>query len=304
MRYETGKERVSGGRMRGPLGTMHADDGHLKRERLIVGISLLLASLAAWIALFGTEWPMPGMGAMPDTADMGSMPGMSAEEHMAHMAAMANAAAPADWSTSQALAMFAMWALMMVAMMLPSAAPMVMFYAGIARRYWGTSAVIPSAFVFAGVYVALWLAVAAAATVAQWALAKLAPWSAHEMALTDHKVAGVFLVMAGIYQFSSLKEACLMRCRAPLGFIMAYWRPGFAGALRLGWRHGIYCIGCCAVLMSLLFVGGVMNPLWVIGLSVLVFIEKAVPSGDRFGQAAGMAAMIAGVALITGVQLP
>jgi len=188
---------------------------------------------------------------------------------------------------------FMMWAVMMVAMMVPSASPMVLMYARIARgRKDGRAHEV---WLFAGAYVVVWTIFSAAATAGQFALV-------HAALITGGLTAtplmgGIILAAAGIYQLTPLKDACLGHCRSPMGFFMTEWRDGAAGAFRMGFKHGAYCAGCCWMLMALLFVMGVMNLLWVAAISVLVLIEKVTPWGRAIARASGAAMIVAGVAM-------
>ena len=179
------------------------------------------------------------------------------------------------------IALVTMWWLMMVAMMLPSAAPAVLLYARV-RRDRGHAAVAAT-WVFAAGYLAIWLLFSVAAAMLQVGL------SSPATRLQSASLASAFLIAAGAYQLSPLKAACLRQCRSPAAFLSRHWRPGSGGAVRLGLLHGVYCLGCCWLLMTLLFVGGVMNLLWVVALTAIVAIEKLVPRGDWFGRAAGVA---------------
>lgn len=179
-------------------------------------------------------------------------------------------------------ALVVMWWLMMGAMMLPSAAPAILLYARV-RRTRGDDVAIGQSWVFLTGYVGVWLLFSLAAALAQRALTGPA------MALADQRGAAAVLVAAGLYQLSPLKSACLRQCRSPAEFITRHWRPGAFGTLRLGTLHGAYCVGCCWMLMALLFVGGVMNLWWIAGLTLLVGVEKLVPHGDKLGRTAGVA---------------
>ena len=159
-----------------------------------------------------------------------------------------------DWSTANWLAVFIMWAVMMAAMMLPTAMPMVTVFATLNRRR--SEAARTVAFV-AG-YVALWTAFGAAATAAQWALQARGLLSPMIVSMSP-ALSAALLMIAGVFQFTPLKQACLRACRSPLGFLLTDWRDGLWGAARMGLRHGLYCLGCCWALMALLFVGGAMN---------------------------------------------
>jgi predicted metal-binding membrane protein len=155
---------------------------------------------------------------------------------------------------------------------------------------------------FAGLYLAVWGGFSAVAALIQWALVNSGAISNMGLAFGDSRVAGALLVAAGLYQLTPLKHACLEKCRSPLSFLMRLWRPGLVGAARLGLTHGIYCLGCCAMLMALLFVFGVMNLAWVALLAVAVLIEKAVPGGQQIAWLAGIAAVAVGVAMVLGLS--
>ncbi|HEX2167793.1 MAG TPA: DUF2182 domain-containing protein [Longimicrobiales bacterium] len=191
------------------------------------------------------------------------------------------------WSPVDLLLLFTMWAIMMVAMMLPSATPMITLFAGVSRgRRQRGDAWVPTAVFVAG-YILLWTSFAALAALAQWGLHRAALLSPM-MRSTSPLLGGGLLIAAGIYQFTPLKRACLSQCRSPLGFLSRHWREGVRGALQLGVRHGTYCIGCCAVLMTLLFVLGVMNLLWIAAIAVFVLAEKVLPRGEWIARAAGV----------------
>lgn len=188
---------------------------------------------------------------------------------------------------------FMMWSVMMVAMMLPSAGPMVMAYARIASSRGGHPAI--RAWIFASGYLAVWTLFSAAATAIQFGLMR---WSLISNALvTTQLVSASILAVAGVYQLTPLKEACLGRCQSPIGFLMTHWRDNSAGALRMGVTHGAFCVGCCWMLMGLLFVAGVMNLAWVAAISALVLLEKATPWGRGIARASGVG-LIASAILI------
>lgn len=191
-------------------------------------------------------------------------------------------------------AVVAMWWLMMAAMMLPSAAPAILLYARV-REMRGNDPAVAHSFVFLAGYTALWLLFSLFAAIAQ----QLA--TGPSMALGNRAAASGLLILAGIYQLSPIKNACLSQCRSPAQFVSRNWRPGWRGALRLGLLHGLYCVGCCWVLMLLLFVGGVMNLLWVAGLAALVAVEKLAPRGPWLGRAIGIVLIGWGAARIAGV---
>jgi len=169
-------------------------------------------------------------------------------------------------------ALIAMWWLMMLAMMLPSATPALLLYARV-RHARGGDASIGQSWVFLAGYVAVWLVFSTAAALVQSVVTD------SSMIIRSKTAQSVVLVLAGLYQLSSFKSACASQCRSPGQFISRHWRPRWDGALRLGMIHGAYCVGCCWMLMALLFVGGVMNLVWVIGLTLLVTSEKLLPGG-------------------------
>jgi predicted metal-binding membrane protein len=186
------------------------------------------------------------------------------------------------WSLANWVALFIMWSIMMAAMMLPSAAPMALCFAALSgRRSEGARTVL-----FVAAYLALWIAFSGAATATQWALQSIG-WVSPMIVSRSPVVSGALLLIAGVFQFSRLKHACLRACRSPLGFLMSDWRDGHCGAWRMGIRHGLYCLGCCWAVMALLFVGGVMNLVWVAALAALVTIEKLAPKGEAVAQVLG-----------------
>jgi predicted metal-binding membrane protein len=204
-----------------------------------------------------------------------------------------------SWSAANWLAVFVMWAVMMAAMMLPSAAPMVLCFAELnRRRIEGTRTVL-----FVCAYLALWTAFSGAATLSQWALQAIG-WLSPMIVSRSSLLSGGLLLIAGIFQFTRIKQSCLRACRSPLGFLLSDWRQGLWGAWRMGIRHGLYCLGCCWALMALLFVGGAMNILWVAALAGLVAIEKLAPNGGFVARALGGVMIGAGVARWIWASLP
>ncbi|PJK28003.1 DUF2182 domain-containing protein [Minwuia thermotolerans] len=195
----------------------------------------------------------------------------------------------ADWSAVNFAAVFVMWAVMMAAMMLPSALPMLLTFAHLNRRA-GTPGRTRS---FAAAYVAIWSAFSVLATALQWVL-QAAELSNPMIVVTSPWLGAALLAIAGIFQFTPLKRACLHHCRTPMGFLLTDWRGGTGGAWTMGLRHGAYCLGCCWALMALLFVGGVMNILWIAALAALVAAEKLMPRGERIAPALGVILIGAG----------
>jgi len=192
----------------------------------------------------------------------------------------------ADWPLT-----FLMWAVMMVAMMVPSASPMVMAYARIASARGARPAVRVWSFV-AG-YIAMWTLFSVVATASQIAL--------QQLALATPLVGAIILAVAGIYQLTPLKQACLGRCQSSIGFLMTHWRDGASGPFRMGLQHGAFCVGCCWMLMALLFVVGVMNLAWVAAISAFVLLEKSTRWGNAISKVSGVA-LIAGAIAIAFVR--
>ena len=186
---------------------------------------------------------------------------------------------------------------MMIGMMLPSALPMTLTFATVnrRRRELGTPWV-PTAVFVAG-YLLAWGAFSLAATAAQLGLEQAA-LMAPMMGLSSPLAGGLVFVAAGLYQLTPLKHACLRRCRSPLAFVLEHWHDGTAGALRMGAEHGAWCLGCCALLMTLLFVGGVMNLVWAAAIAAWVLVEKVLPRGEALARAAGVAAIAYGAWMI------
>ena len=224
------------------------------------------------------------MDARMDHSGDGSMAAMSAELGV--------------WSPAQFVTMLLMWSVMMVGMMAPAAAPMILIYARVARHASDRGTPFaPSAWFALGYFLA-WIGFAILATLLQWGL-EAALLLSPMMAGAGPLLGGSLLIIAGLYQWTPLKDACLSQCQSPFAFIQRH--GGFRGerkaALTLGLRHGAYCIGCCWALMILLFVAGVMNLLWVAAIGALVLAEKLIP-GRRFRRFTGLALIAAGVALL------
>jgi predicted metal-binding membrane protein len=232
----------------------------LRRDRAIVAAGLLGLAALAWahvVRMAGA--PAHMVVAMPGMDD--GAPGLA-------------------W-------LVAMWAVMMVAMMVPSAAPTILLFASVSRRRRQQGRPAVPAAVFTLGYLLVWTVYAAAAGTLQWGLHRAALLSP-AMRAASPLLGGGLLITAGIYQWLPLKGACLAHCRSPLGFFATGWREGGWGALLMGIRHGSYCVGCCWLLMALLFVAGVMNLLWVAAIAGFVLIEKLLPGGERLGRVAGL----------------
>ncbi len=204
---------------------------------------------------------------------------------------------PASWTPGYAVLMFFMWWIMMLAMMLPSAAPMALLFAAVNRKQCETGHPYVATSLFGLGYLAAWAGFSLVAMMLQWAFERtdlLSP----TLVGANVILGGVLLLGAGVYQLTPIKRACLGHCRSPHAFLGTNWRRGVRGALRMGLEHGAYCVGCCWFLMGLLFFGGVMNLYWILGLSLFVFFEKTVPAGHWLGYATGVALSVWGVATL------
>ena len=231
----------------------------VRRDRIVVIAGLVLIAALAWAYL------LAGAG-MDMDMDM-SM--------------------PMPWTPFYGFVMFLMWWIMMIAMMLPSAAPMILLFATVNRNKRSRGSPIVPTGVFTLGYLVTWAGFSLAATLVHWLLDRSGLLSA-DMATAAGWLGGLILIAAGIYQMTPLKYACLRQCRNPFDFVVNCWRPGQWGAFRMGFSHGIYCVGCCWVMMGLLFYGGVMSLYWIVALSVIVLIEKVLPKGDQLGWLTGL----------------
>jgi predicted metal-binding membrane protein len=193
---------------------------------------------------------------------------------------------PMAWTMGTAVLMFFMWWIMMIAMMLPSAAPMILLFATVNRKGAERGHPYVPTSVFAAGYLAMWGAYGVIATALLWGLERTGLLSSM-MASTSLILGGVLLIAAGAWQLTPLKQACLKHCRSPLHFMTHRWRKGCLGALRMGFEHGAFCLGCCWFLMGLLFYGGVMNLYWIAGLALFVLLEKTIPAGHWLGRVSG-----------------
>jgi predicted metal-binding membrane protein len=207
-----------------------------------------------------------------------------------------------SWTAVDFLLMLLMWVIMMIGMMVPTAAPMTLVYAAIARRAASQNSPIAPAAVFIAGYVTTWTLFSLAAALLQWALERAALLSPMMVSTSPMLGAGI-LIAAGIYQFSRLKASCLRHCQTPVQFFSEQWRDGLAGAFRMGFVYGVYCLGCCGFLMLLLFVGGVMNLLWIAVIAIFIFAEKISPASGHGGRAAGLALILLGVLALAGFSL-
>ena len=245
----------------------------LRHERTVTLAGLTALVALAWIYLLRLSHEAVSM------AEMG----------MAHLG---------PWTPADAALAAGMWSVMMVAMMLPSAAPMILVFVTVnLRRGLDANAPYVSTGLFTLGYLLVWGVFSVGATAAQWGSQRAAVLAEATLALTPLAGAAV-LVAAGLWQLTPLKYACLARCQSPLGFLLAEWRQGRRGALVMGLRHGLYCLGCCWALMALLFVGGVMNLAWVAAIATFVLVEKTVPAGRVVGWLSGGALIAGGVVML------
>jgi len=196
-----------------------------------------------------------------------------------------------------------MWWIMMIAMMVPSAAPTILLYARAHRHGQNKGRLAPGAVpasVFAAGYLAAWLGFSILATVLQYMLVQADLLSGRMMWSLDPWLSSAVLLAAGVYQLTPLKQTCLRHCRQPAAFLAGHWRAGRWGAFVMGCDAGAFCVMCCWALMALLFVGGIMNVLWIAGLTIFVLIEKVLPKGEWFARAAGVACLLAGSWVVAG----
>ena len=255
----------------------------LRRDRLILVTALAAVTAIAWI------WVVVGAGTGMSTI------GMTRRSGMPDISGMMMERA--TWTFGYAGLMFAMWWVMMVAMMLPSATPMLLLFARINRKERaGDRPYVPTG-IFAAGYLVAWGGFSALATALQWLLERLGLLSPM-MVATSYWLGGAILVLAGLWQLTPIKGVCLRHCRSPLSFLVQSWRPGRLGAFRMGLEHGAYCLGCCWFLMGLLFFGGIMNLFWIAGLAAYVLLEKTIPLGNWFGRITGIAATACGVLML------
>ena len=256
----------------------------LKRDRMITLAGLAALCVLAW--LYIVTGAGLGMSAL-DMTTLAWFPHQQARDSMSGM----DMGGTAAWGLGTWTLMVAMWWIMMIAMMTPSAAPTILLYARVRSHALAQGRVqdrLARTGAFAAGYLFVWLGFAVAATTLHWVLER-ADLSTTMMGSRSRWLSGTVLITVGIYQLSPLKNVCLARCRTPAAFLSRHWRPHALGAIRLGALHGAYCVGCCWMLMSLLFVGGVMNLTWIAALAILVLIEKALAAGPWVGRLAGIA---------------
>jgi predicted metal-binding membrane protein len=249
----------------------------LRRDRWIVASALALLVALCWLYLLAMADAMRAMmGEGGSGAYMWLMP-MGA------------------WSAAEFALALAMWIIMMIGMMVPSAAPAILLYSLIRRREQQRGAVLPSVGLFAAGYLAIWAGFSLAAAGVQFGLTE-ARLMSDLMESSSAVMTAAVLILAGVYQLTAWKGACLAHCRSPIAFLSSHWSDG---PLRMGVRHGMFCLGCCWAAMCVLFAVGVMNLAWIAALSALVLLEKTLPRGDLIARISGVLLIVAGVAAMT-----
>jgi predicted metal-binding membrane protein len=240
----------------------------LPKERIVILSALGVMVLLSWVYLFD----------MARAMEAGRCASMTGE----------------PWSVGYFTAMLVMWIIMMVGMMVPSAIPMILIYASIVRKAAGEGSSLAATEVFVAGYVVIWTLFSLLATIAQWALDRMALLSPMMMS-NSHILCAGLLLAAGAYQLTPFKAACLRHCRSPIQFLASRWKPGGVGGFQMGIEHGSFCLGCCWVLMALLFFGGVMNLWWIGGLTLFVLLEKVSPFGALAGRIIGAIVAVCGL---------
>jgi len=218
--------------------------------------------------------------------------GMEYEKSMAAMGMTAGM----PWTAADGFFTFAMWTVMMAGMMLPSASPMLLLFAGTHAGRSGRGVSLAT-LAFGLGYIAVWTGFSAVAALAQYGLHQTAMLSM-SMSSSSSRLSGAILIAAGAYQLTSWKGKCLTHCRSPLGFLITNWNDGIPGAFRMGFRHGAYCLGCCWALMCILFAVGVMNLVWIAALTGFVMLEKLGPAGATIARVAGAVIVAFGIVVI------
>lgn len=247
----------------------------LRRDRKVVTVSLVLVVALAWLYLWHDARAMSNM-------DMADMP----------MAGMQHAVGAGTVALT-----FGMWTVMMVGMMLPSAAPTILLYGALVRKNGERGTVLPAVWIFTSGYLVAWTSFSLAAALLQLALEQTALMTPM-MVSASRGLSAAILITAGIYQSLPVKEICLRKCRNPIEFFATRWRAGADGAFRMGVEHGMYCVGCCWMLMLLLFVAGVMNLVWVALIAGFVFVEKLLPAEKFTSRFASAALILSGLVLL------
>ncbi|MDD2898229.1 MAG: DUF2182 domain-containing protein [Desulfuromonadaceae bacterium] len=251
-------------------------------ERLSVVGGLVIVSTISWVYTVQMARSMAGA---PHAT--GAVMGHGSHQMVGHEA-LHSAAMPhlVNWSMAEAWMTFVMWAVMMAAMMLPTVIPMVLAFANVNRQS-GSNGVLVPVGAFTTGYLGAWALYCTGATAVQWGLLRAALMSPVTLA-SGPVLGGLLLIVAGVFQWTPWKDACLEKCRNPLGFILTHWKPGHLGAFKLGSRYGLYCVGCCWLLMLICFSLGVMNLVWMAVLTIFMLIEKISFAGHLFSRVAGL----------------
>jgi len=246
----------------------------LQREQLLVFSGLALITVLAWAYMLHMAWGMVGKGMDINLACLG------------------------HWGPGDLAHMFIMWSIMMVAMMVPSASPMIIIFASVNRQRSGMQGPFIPTWLFVLGYLTAWTVYSALATLVQWGL-HTAALLTHTLVITSPLLAALLLVATGIFQWTPFRDACMTQCRSPFGFIITEWREGRWGALIMGLKHGIYCVGCCWMLMTLCFALGVMNMLWMAALTAFMLLEK-ITDNKWISRTAGLILVVWGLWVVAG----
>ena len=288
-------------------------------ERAIVYGAVIAASALAWVGVWvfamdhaavdgGVANLGPGMEMVDQVlvwAGYSAFPPGSIWSEICRAVIAGGSTDTGRWTIEQSALVLAMWMVMAVGMMLPTAAPVIAAYSDINQAAAAKGLPSASTAVFASGYVLVWAGLGVGVTMLQWFISDTFATSASLLDVAP-VVGAVVLIMAGLYQWSALKEACLSQCRSPMKYFLLHWHEGKTGAVRMGMQHGLYCAGCCWALMAIMFVGGTMNVVWMAILSVIMLVEKILPKGQVFGQnfsgVIGVALVVWGLSLITMVM--
>ena len=278
----------------------------LRRDKIVTAVSIaILVVIASLYTVFGVGMKMSAIEMTPGLtqskmamSDMGAKTSATSQSKIAVTAMNAMkkmVLEPASWSINYGILVFLMWWVMMVAMMMPSASPMILLYTALIRKYQKKTNVFSEVSFFVSGYLVAWFIFSAFAVLLQWQL-ELRGWmSPMMMEATNNYLIAVILIAAGVYQLTPLKTTCLEKCRQPASFLASYRNTWVSSPFRIGLIHGFYCLGCCWFLMMLLFFGGIMNLYWIVGLMMFVAIEKMHRKGEILGKVLGAGAALLGV---------
>jgi predicted metal-binding membrane protein len=269
-----------------PASVDAALEAAIGRDRIVVIAALVVVIALSWAYLVAGAVPAMPRLETPERAEAFS------DDSMVGMAM-----APAVWTPGYAALMYVMWCVMAVAMMLPSAAPMILLFAAINRKQFQAGHPRVATCILAIGYLSAWAGFSLVAVILQWGFQRIGVLSPM-LASSNTIFGGCLLLAAGAWQLTPIKHACLRRCRSPLAFLAVHWRQGAEGALRMGLVNGAFCVGCCWALMGLMFFGGVMNLYWIAGLATLVALEKTLPAGHWLGNATGVALLAWGAGML------